>query len=241
VGDVLMIQPNALGQPYPTMPQPEPYSHVSPEFRARIPGIFAGESGGDYGALYGFSNRPGGQFENVRLTDMTINQALEFANPRGDYGRWVANRNNGTVATPMGAYQIVGSTMRAARDAMGLTGDEPLTPEMQDRLAQWIYENQGIGAWVGYRPGVTDMPTPPAGAAPHSFDGRSSGRSSVPSMPDGATYGGGMMAGNALALPPEVVQQVQERQSLNALQDVLQRPIYNFQMQGGSNALGSML
>jgi len=50
-----------------------------------------------------------------------------------------------------------------------------------------------------------------------------------------------MMAGNALALPPEAVQQVQERQSLNALQDVLQRPIYNFQMQGGSNALGSML
>ena len=35
-------------------------------------GIFAGESGGDYNALFGYSNRPGGQFEGTRLTDMTV-------------------------------------------------------------------------------------------------------------------------------------------------------------------------
>lgn len=47
-------------------------------------GIFAGESGGDYNALFGFSNRDGGKFSNVRLTDMTLDQALNFASPSGN-------------------------------------------------------------------------------------------------------------------------------------------------------------
>ena len=41
--------------------------------------VFPGESGGDYNALFGYSNRPGGQFEGVNLTDMTVNQALQFS------------------------------------------------------------------------------------------------------------------------------------------------------------------
>jgi len=148
-----------------------PFPHVSPEFARHIPGIFAGESGGDYDALFGFSNRPGGRYNNVRLTDMTVAEALEFANPRGDYGQWVAGQV-GRVATPMGAYQVVGTTLRAAMEGLGLTGNERMTPELQDRIGQWIYENQGIGAWEGYRAGVTDMPTPPANARATSQGGQ---------------------------------------------------------------------
>jgi hypothetical protein len=148
-----------------------PFPHVSPEFARHIPGIFAGESGGDYDALFGFSNRPGGRYNNVRLTDMTVAEALEFANPRGDYGQWVAGQV-GRVATPMGAYQVVGTTLRAAMEGLGLTGNERMTPELQDRIGQWIYENQGIGAWEGYRAGVTDLPTPPANARATSQGGQ---------------------------------------------------------------------
>ena len=57
----------------------------------------------------------------------------------------------GRVATPMGAYQIVGTTLRAAKQGLGLTGNERMTPELQERLGQHIYQQQGTGAWEGYR------------------------------------------------------------------------------------------
>lgn len=113
-------------------------------------GIFAGESGGDYNALFGFQNRKGGKFSRVRLTEMTVDEALAFADPSGPYGQWVKTQV-GRVATPMGAYQIVGTTLRAAKNAMGLQGDELMTPELQEKIAHWIYRTQGTDAWEGYR------------------------------------------------------------------------------------------
>jgi len=128
--------------------------NIRDDFREHIPGIFSGESRGDYDALFGFSNRPGGRYENVRLTDMTVAEALEFSNTRGEYAQWVAGQV-GHVATPMGAYQVVGSTLGAAVEGLGLTGNERMTPELQDEIGQWIYDNQGIRAWVGYDPRAT--------------------------------------------------------------------------------------
>ena len=55
-------------------------------------GIFAGESGGDYNALYGYSNRPGGQFSGTKVTDMTLDEALNFSNPSGAYGQAVKSQ-----------------------------------------------------------------------------------------------------------------------------------------------------
>ena len=57
----------------------------------------------------------------------------------------------GRVATPMGAYQVVGTTLKAAKAALGLTGNERMTPELQDRIGQWILQAQGTGAWEGYK------------------------------------------------------------------------------------------
>jgi hypothetical protein len=113
-------------------------------------GIFAGESGGDYDALFGYANRPGKAFSGTKLTGMTVDQALAFADPKGPYAQSVKGQI-GRIATPMGAYQVVGTTLRAAKKAMGLTGTEIMTPEMQDRIGQWIYKTQGTGAWEGYR------------------------------------------------------------------------------------------
>lgn len=113
-------------------------------------GIFAGESGGDYGALFNYQNRPDGRFSNVDLTQMTVDQALQFADPSGPYAQYVKGQV-GRVATPMGAYQVVGSTLRSAKEGLGLTGNERMTPELQDRIGQWIYQAQGTGAWEGYK------------------------------------------------------------------------------------------
>lgn len=124
---------------------------MMPEDWSRIQqGIFAGESGGDYNALFGYQNRPNGRFSGVNLTDMTVDQALNFASPSGSYGQYVKGQV-GRVATPMGAYQVVGSTLRDAKKAMGLTGGEVMTPELQDKIGQWIYKTQGTGAWEGYK------------------------------------------------------------------------------------------
>lgn len=113
-------------------------------------GIFKGESGGDYDALFGYENRPGGAFSNVKLTSMTVDEALEFSKPSGEYGQSVKAKI-GRVATPMGAYQVVGTTLRGAKQGMGLTGSEVMTPELQEQIGQYIYQTQGTGAWEGYR------------------------------------------------------------------------------------------
>ena len=114
-------------------------------------GIFDGESGGDYNALFGYQNRQNGIFSNVRITDMTVDEALAFADPKGEYARYVASKNNGQIATPMGAYQIVGRTLRDAKEKLNLSGDEKLTKSLQDRIGKWLYKTQGTKAWVGYK------------------------------------------------------------------------------------------
>jgi hypothetical protein len=120
---------------------------MTPEELKRM--VFPGESGGDYNALFGYANRPGGQFEGFNLTDMTVDQALQFAAPSGAYGQSVRNQI-GRVATPMGAFQVVGTTLRDAKRGLGLTGSERMTPALQDQIGMWIYQNQGPGAWEAW-------------------------------------------------------------------------------------------
>jgi hypothetical protein len=123
---------------------------MTPEELKRM--VFPGESGGDYNALFGYANRPGGQFEGFNLTDMTVDQALQFAAPSGAYGQSVRNQI-GRVATPMGAFQVVGTTLADAKRGLGLTGSERMTPALQDAIGMWIYQNQGPGAWEAWGKG----------------------------------------------------------------------------------------
>lgn len=121
------------------------------------------EGGGNYDTLYGHSQRDG-RFKGTRISNMTIGQAIDFANPKGDYGQWVASVNNGTVATPMGRHQIVGSTLRRAAKDMGLDPSTPFNARTQDAVAVHLATNRLRGAsspeaeraalrseWVGFR------------------------------------------------------------------------------------------
>lgn len=101
------------------------------------------EGGGAYDTLYGYSQQGDGPFAGVDVSQMTIGELKEFSNPSGEYGQWVASRNNGTVATPMGRYQIVGRTLRATADAMGLPDDTVFDAATQDAMAQFLI-NQAL-------------------------------------------------------------------------------------------------
>lgn len=104
---------------------------------------FEGGSGG-YSALY--QQAQNHAFAGVDVTQMTLNELLAFSTPSGEYGSWVrANLDpdsyaaqNNLTSTPMGKYQIVGSTLETLIDAMGLTGDELFSPALQDAMAAYL-------------------------------------------------------------------------------------------------------
>jgi len=91
------------------------------------------EGGGDYRTLFGFANRDGGAFSGTDITQMSIGQLVGFASRDGAYGQHQINQL-GYLATPMGRYQVVGSTLRNAAQEMGLSDDTLFTPDVQDQV-----------------------------------------------------------------------------------------------------------
>jgi hypothetical protein len=96
------------------------------------------EGGGDYSALLGFSNRS--RFDNVDVTNMTLEQIDEFAT--GPYAEWSKqwkrenkHGNPNVPSTPMGRYQFVNTTLQAQAKKMGLDpATTRFTPEVQDAM-----------------------------------------------------------------------------------------------------------
>src|SRR6056297_2415383 len=95
------------------------------------------EGGGDYNTLFDHSQKGGKPFAGVQVSNMTIGQLLEFSSSGGEYGRWSKQRL-GYLATPMGRYQIVGSTLRSTADAMGIPHDAQFTPQVQDAMFHYL-------------------------------------------------------------------------------------------------------
>ena len=89
------------------------------------------EGGGDYDTLFGFSNK--NRYSGVKVSQMTIGQIKDFAKPSGDYGQWVKSQV-GRVATPMGRYQFVGTTLGAVAKKMGLSDDTVFDRKTQDAM-----------------------------------------------------------------------------------------------------------
>jgi hypothetical protein len=96
------------------------------------------ESGGDYNALLGHSQK--NRFSNVKVSNMTIGEIEEFA--RREYGPWsrqykAKNPQFGSakvMSTPMGRYQFVLTTMLENAEKMGLSKDTVFSPEVQDKM-----------------------------------------------------------------------------------------------------------
>ncbi len=98
------------------------------------------ESGGaadQYDTLFGHRNRNNG----VRVSQMTIGEAGQFAAADGEYGRSVISEI-GRVATPMGKFQIVGSTLRGLQKDLNLPADVPFSPAVQEQLGTYLAQRR---------------------------------------------------------------------------------------------------
>ncbi len=98
------------------------------------------EGGGNYSTLFGHSQKD--KFSGVDVSKMTIGQLKEFSNPKGSYASFVKSKV-GRVATPMGRYQFVGSTMSKVASEMGLSDDTVFDSKTQDAMFKF-YLNKRI-------------------------------------------------------------------------------------------------
>lgn len=111
------------------------------EVQSLLKKIDATEAGGDYNKLY--NNAEQGPFSGRKITEMTIGELKEFTDPSGEYGQYVKEKNpRGVVSTPLGRYQIVGTTLRDAQTALGITDDTKFTEEVQDRMFLFLYNRR---------------------------------------------------------------------------------------------------
>lgn len=102
------------------------------------------EGAGSYDTLFGHAQRRG-QFAGVKVSGMTVGEAIAFSSPSGPYAQSV-KKKIGRVATPMGRYQIVGTTLRNAVKEMGLSMDTPFDKNTQDRIAAHLAKRRIQGA-----------------------------------------------------------------------------------------------
>ena len=89
------------------------------------------EGGGNYSTLYG--NAQDGAFKGTDVSKMTLGQLYNFTDPNGEYAQFVKAKT-GTVATPVGRNQIIGTTLAAAAKQMGLPDNTVYTPQVQDAI-----------------------------------------------------------------------------------------------------------
>lgn len=149
---------------------PSNYAPARPsEIKSFKDAIDLTEGGGEYDTLFAYSNRDGKHFDGFKVSNMTIGEIKAFSDPSGEYGQWVKEqlRKSGKkarVATPMGRYQFVGSTLKAMASEMGLDDNTVFTPEVQDNMFEHYLRkriskgktmdekvNQVREAWEGFK------------------------------------------------------------------------------------------
>lgn len=99
------------------------------------------EAGG-YDTLYSNFEKGDTPFKGVSVSSMTIGELVDFSRPSGAYGRYVKPRlgkntaayKKGLTSTPMGKYQIVGSTLRDLAKRMNLPADTVFNKGTQDKM-----------------------------------------------------------------------------------------------------------
>ncbi|WP_260693365.1 hypothetical protein [Rhizobium bangladeshense] len=94
------------------------------------------EGAGDYDTLFGHAQKDG-PFAGTSVSSMPIRDVIAFTDPSGPYAQYVKGKV-GHVATPVGKYQTVGTTIRGAVEALGLDPNAPYDRATQDRVASYL-------------------------------------------------------------------------------------------------------
>lgn len=98
------------------------------------------EGGGAYDTLYGHAQK-NGPFAGTSISSMPIRDVIAFTDPSGAYAQSV-KAQIGRVATPVGRYQVVGSTLKNAVGALGLDPNAPFDQTAQDNVALYLAKNR---------------------------------------------------------------------------------------------------
>lgn len=85
------------------------------------------------------------------LVTMTMDESLAWGEKiaREEMARLGVSR--GEASSAKGAFQIVNSTQRAAMQALGMSGSDLFSADNQNKMAMWIRQTQGVGAWEGFK------------------------------------------------------------------------------------------
>jgi hypothetical protein len=94
------------------------------------------ESGtGGYSALFNQAQDRGAPFAGIDVAQKTLGELYAFSDPSGAYGQYVKQVNpEGVVATPMGRYQFVGTTLKKVANRMGLPDSTVFNGDTQDAM-----------------------------------------------------------------------------------------------------------
>lgn len=97
----------------------------------------------NYNTLYGnFETDKDSPVFGYKVTEKTLGELVEFSRPSNTYGKYVKPRlgkntearRRGLTSTPMGKYQIVGTTLRGLVKDMRLPADLVFNKETQDAM-----------------------------------------------------------------------------------------------------------
>lgn len=110
-----------------------------------------------YDTLFGNFERKSTPFKGYQVSTKTIGELIDFSRPSGEYGQYVKPRlpshtyaaQQGLTSTPMGKYQIVGSTLRDLTNRMGLPEDTIFNEETQDKMFLFLAK-EAVGRSSSY-------------------------------------------------------------------------------------------
>jgi conjugal transfer mating pair stabilization protein TraG len=92
------------------------------------------ESHGNYDAWFGNVNQ-----SDIDLSSMTVNQVLTHQSQLLEAG------NGGSA---IGRYELIPNTLRRVADDLRLSGNEPFTDALQDRMALRLLREAGVNGWL---------------------------------------------------------------------------------------------
>lgn len=103
------------------------------------------KTGDPYNTSLGYRTSP------KPLVTMTMDESLAWGEKiaREEMARLGVSR--GDASSAKGAFQIVNSTQRAAMQALGMSGSDLFSADNQNKMAMWIRQTQGVGAWEGFK------------------------------------------------------------------------------------------
>lgn len=147
----------------PDIKNEEDYAnHFFPDWETALPEIDKTEGRGDHDALFGRAASKGSPFHGVKVSEMTIGEVKKFQESGGPYGRYVKKHSpEKAFSTPVGRYQIVGTTLitalqSLANDGIVIPDDQLFDAETQLILAKKIFNLQGAEAWEALKKGYPD-------------------------------------------------------------------------------------